>query len=230
MARVNDRRDAIGMRLLGYTYGEIRDVLGVSKSTLSEWLSKFPLNLEQIEKLEKRRKEIKIVAIEKTIATKRKKYERRLEKTYDLVKRDLLPLSKRELYVAGLALYWGEGKKSPRGGQLSMCNTDPAAVKFYLYWLLHPVGVPREKVRVYLHLYSDMNPQAEQLYWSKQLGIPLNQFTKPYIKRSLKTDIDQKGFGHGTCAIVVNKVLLKERILMGIKAVADCYGEKLLYT
>ncbi|MEK9208407.1 MAG: hypothetical protein AAB922_08020, partial [Patescibacteria group bacterium] len=64
------------------------------------------------------------------------------------------------------------------------------------------------------------------LYWSKMLKISSTQFSKPYIKQSKKVDIDEKGFGHGTCGVRVFDTVLKERILMAIKAITDSYQEK----
>ena len=37
---------------------------------------------------------------------------------------------------------------------------------------------------------------------------------KPYIKKTNRSDIDQKGFGHGTCALFVHNTVLKENVLM----------------
>jgi len=39
MARIIDKQKAIKLRKQGKTYGQIRQELGISKSTLSDWLS-----------------------------------------------------------------------------------------------------------------------------------------------------------------------------------------------
>jgi len=72
--------------------------------------------------------------------------------------------------------------------------------------------IPKEKIKVDLHLYSDMNIKEEIAFWSRTLNMPLSQFRKPYIKASTRVGIDQKGFGHGTCGLNVNDVLLKEKL------------------
>jgi hypothetical protein len=48
-------------------------------------------------------------------------------------------------------------------------------------------------------------------------------FKKPYIKHSKRSDIDQKGYGHGTCGIWVHDTILKENVMMAIKAITDKY-------
>jgi len=216
------RQKAIELRKLGKTYSEIRKELLIPKSTLSDWLSNYPLTKEQFEKINKTIQKNKELAIEKYRNTMRLKREIRLQKTYKTQKEKFLPFKKREIEIAGLFLYWGEGNKYMKG-PLSLCNTDPKVIKFFLYWIVNTLKVSREKVKVLLHLYSDMNMEEEKQFWSSQLKLPIEQFTKPYIKQTKKIDIDQKGFGHGTCTLVVSDIRLKEKVMMSIEAIADFY-------
>ncbi|KKP80446.1 MAG: hypothetical protein UR81_C0028G0006, partial [Candidatus Levybacteria bacterium GW2011_GWB1_35_5] len=48
MARVIDRQRAIELRKQGKSYGQIKKQLGIAKSTLSDWLSKYPLSEKQL--------------------------------------------------------------------------------------------------------------------------------------------------------------------------------------
>lgn len=226
MARVQERQKAINLRLQGHSYSEIKHTLGISKSTLSNWLSKYPLTEKQLLKISLKRGKSREIAIEKTRITKLRKREKRLIEAYQQEKSILLPLKTRELYIAGLFLYWGEGSKNLQGS-VSLNNTDPDVVKFYLYWLTSVLQIPVAKIKVQLHMYSDMDIPREMDYWSDQLKIPIDSFSRPYIKRTKRSDIDHKGFGHGTCAIRVNNVLLKERIIMGIQSIADYYNQKI---
>ncbi len=93
-------------------------------------------------------------------------------------------------------------------------------MQFALQWIHKGLRVPLNQLRIYLHLYKDMNVLKEMKYWSDMLGLPLRQFTKPYLKDSNRSDIDQKGFGHGTCGIRVYDTEIKERVLIGIRVVA----------
>lgn len=93
----------------------------------------------------------------------RLKHERRLREIYDIQKM-ILPLSDRELEIAVLFLYWGEGAKT-MNGQLRINNTDPRVVKFCLYWFTQVLRIPKEQIRVELHLYKDMNLRQEMDYY-----------------------------------------------------------------
>lgn len=226
MARVLDRQKAIDLRKKGRTYSEIRKELDIAKSTLSDWLRKYPLTMEQIMVLEKNKRQRRSLAIEKTRITKQKKRESRILEIYKEQQKQWTDLDKRELELAGIFLYWGEGNKR-LNGPVSINNTDPEVIKFTLYWFQFGLGVTQERIKVYLHLYSDMNLKEEMEFWSKELNLPLCQFLKPYIKKSKRAEIDQRGFGHGTCGLMVNNVRLKEKIMMTIKALADYYSDKI---
>lgn len=222
MARIKDRQKAIELRRQGKTYSEIKEELDVSKSTLSDWLRNFPLTESQILRLEKNKKHKKHLAIEKTRNIKQIKREARIATTYQKQIKYWLRLSKREIELAGVFLYWGEGNKR-LNGPILLNNTDPQVLKFTLFWLQKGLGVDKSKIKVYLHLYSDMDIKKEVSFWSQELDIPLNQFTKPYIKESKRTEVEHKGYGHGTCGITVYDVLLKEKVMMSIKAISERY-------
>ncbi len=220
MARILDRQKMIALRQEGKTYSEIRLELGIASSTLSDWLRNYPLTNEQLLRLETNRAKSNYLARERTSITKKLNLQKRLDQCYTEQKLSLLPLSKRELFLAGLFLYWGEGGKTQRG-TVSMSNTDPAVIKFSLLWLREALEVPKESIQVLLHLYNDMDVATAIDYWSQTLFMPKNQFAKPYIKTSKKVDINYKGFGHGTCMLRVFNTVIKEKILMSIKAMAD---------
>lgn len=154
--------------------------------------------------------------IENFRETMRKKREYRLESAYAKAKKDIGKLSQRDLFIAGLYLYWGEGTKSLRGRN-EVANTDPSIVRAYLEWLQN-MGIPMEKVRVRLKLYKDMDVQKETLFWSKVLNISVRQFRKPYVKNSQLTGLSRvHGHGHGTCDVVFDNVPMWEYISMALK-------------
>ncbi len=220
MARVLDRQNAINLRKQGKTYSEIRQELGISKSTLSDWLSDLPLNKEQMAKLNETKSKSRLLAIEKTRITKKQKREKRLQLIYNTEKQYWILLTKRELELAGLCLYWGEGTKLING-PISINNTDPGVMKFVLHWMIKGLGISKKSIKVRLQLYNDMNIKKEINYWHRELKIPLSQFAKPYVKKSLRINIDHKGFGHGTCGLLTSNILLKEKIMMAIRAISE---------
>ncbi len=220
MARFKDHQKALDLRKQGNSYSQIKKILGVSKSTLSGWLKEYPLSKQRIRELRDWNEQ----RIERFRGTMRRKKETRLNIFYHEQKKIILPLSNREIFIAGLFLYWGEGGKS-LATQLTISNTNPALIKFFIRWLTKNLSVPKNKLRIKLHLYSDMNINKEVEFWSQNLSIPKNQFKKSYIKKSRLADINHKGgFGHGTCDLSIGNARLTEKILMSIKLISDYSG------
>lgn len=216
MARRKDKEKAIQLRLQGWSYSQIKKKLKVSKSTLSYWLRDMPLSAERIKSLQSsgpRR-------IEKFRNTMREKRQIKLKEAYDAVSGHIGALSDREIIIGGFFLYWGEGTKRSMSC-LAMSNTDPAIQLFFLKWM-EILGVPRSRMRVKLHLYSDMNIDESIDYWSNLLGISKSNFLKSYIKQSRQLDINYKReFVKGTCMISYHNQKLHDFVMMGLKYLQD---------
>lgn len=215
MARILDKEKAIKLRRQGLSYSQIKGRMGLSKSTLSVWLKDYPLSDDQIKKL----RDFNPRRIERCRNTKAKKVEERLEKVYRNVSRDISKLSKRDLFIAGIFLYWGEGAKS-ENSTTALSNTNPAILRFFLKWL-KLFNIDNEKLYITLQLYSDMDIKKEIKFWSKELKLPEYSFKKPYVKTSTLSGITYKrGFGHGTCNIRIFNRDLAEYVHMGMKKIS----------
>ena len=212
MARRKDKGKAIKLRLKGMSYSQIKQKLGLSKSTLSGWLADYPLSPERIREL----RDLNPRRIENFRNTMRKKREERLIEVYKKVKKDIGKLSKRELFLCGLFLYWGEGYKTAYT-TTAIANTDPAILKFFIKWL-KVVKIPANKVRVKIHIYIDMDKNESVNYWRTQLRLPKECFRSVYVKKSELSGLSYKnGFGKGTCNLFVYNRDLNEYVLAALK-------------
>lgn len=211
MARYKEKAEALTLRKKGMSYSAIKEKLGVSKSTLSYWLGDLPLSREQINELRAHSPK----RIEKYRNTMRVKREKRMNAVYEVIGQDLNILTKREIFVAGFFLYWGEGGKT-KTYSITFSNTDPSMIRFYLRWVKQ-LGVPDKKVKVRLHLYTDMNIEEKIKFWVKTINVTEEQFTQPYIKSSKASNLKYRGFGHGTCNIIIDNRDVSEYVLQGLK-------------
>jgi hypothetical protein len=218
MARLKDREKALNLRREGKSYNQIKSIIGVSKSTLSYWLKDKPLSKKQIYLLSHNQQRI-----ERYRQTRLKTKKDRLDKIYIRQKKIIFPLSQRDLMIAGLFLFWGEGSKS-KLPEIEVTNTDPAVPKFFIYWVTKFFKLERSKIKTHLHLYSDMDVEKELEYWSNILNIPKMQFVKPYIKKNSSEMINRGTFGHGTCTIRIGNARVGEDIQMGLKSIRDYFG------
>ena|SRR3989338_219889 len=216
MARKKDKQKALIMRKKGMSYSQIKEKLGVSKSTLSGWLYNMPLSEERIREL----RDFSPIRIEHYRNTMRLKKEEKFAEAYLEMSQKIKKLSSRELFLAGLFLYWAEGSKTTNAA-IGLTNTNPNMLKFYIRWV-KLLGVKPNQLKVSLHLYSDMSIKKQEKYWSKELSIPLSQFRKSYIKDTKLSSITyHNGFGQGTCSVTVGGARLYEKVLMGLKYIQD---------
>ncbi len=212
MALHQKKARALQMRTRGATYSQIKQELQVSRSTLSLWLRSMPLSDERMRLV----RNMNAGRIERYRETRRRTREARWEKVFDLVKNEIGTLSKREVLLAGLFLYWGEGGKTDWTVTV-LSNTDPAMLKFFIQWLLL-LGVEKKKIRVRLHLYKDMDVRKETEFWSRVLSLPKSSFRKPHIKHSKRENITYTiKYPHGTCDVIFGNRDVAEYVQMGLK-------------
>jgi len=213
------REKALALRKQEMSYSQIKEILNVSKSSLSLWLRNYPLSKERINALQANNKK----RIERYRETRRKTKEARLQGYYKEQKKIVFPLSKRDIFIAGLFLYWGEGSKS-KTAEVSVSNTHPSVINFFIKWMDMVFGIPKEKLHFKMHFYSDMDIKKETTFWAKSLDVFEKQFKNPYIKESSSLRINEKGsFEHGTCNAGIYDARLHEKILMTLKAISDKY-------
>lgn len=184
------------------SYSEIRKRLGVPKSTLSYWLREFPLSEKRILELRRQGWKKGKAARERFRETMRKKKEIKYQEVYRKQQRKLANLSKDSFFVAGLMIYLGEGDKRNKY-RILLANTDPWIVKFFTKWLNDFLDISREKIKVQLHLYEDMDLKQEMEFWINELGFKKTQFYKPSIRKLQKASFSYKeSYRHGTCSIL----------------------------
>lgn len=216
MARKEDKQKALVMRQKGMSYSQIKEKLGISKSTLSGWLYNMPLSEARIRELQADSP----IRIEKYRNTMRAKRDAKNKIAYEDIGKRIGSISDREFLIAGLFLYWAEGSKT-KTFSVGLTNTNPKMLILFIRWLKF-FSIPKEKLKVHLHLYSDMDIKKQINFWSETLDIPISQFRKPYIKKTTFSAITYtNGFGQGTCSVIVENGHLSAQVMMGIQYIQD---------
>lgn len=219
------REKAIELRIsqkLGY--GAIAKQVRVSKSTLSRWLEDFPLSEERVLELRREawgRGEAKRERFRQTMRAKRNKREHEI---YLRQKKKFARISNQSMFVAGLMLYVAEGDKKSRA-DIAFTNTDPALVLFFVRWAIRFLGFPKEKFRIQLHLYENMNVKAEELFWIHQLGLSETQLWKSQVNALRPNSFSYRDTSrHGTCKLYAGSVPKKAEVKLSIQAFFDTYS------
>ncbi len=98
-----------------------------------------------------------------------------------------------------LALYWAEGTKT--GRVVDFTNFDPAMLRLWIKYLRSRGDMDVSRLKAQLMMHSDMNESKLKQYWSKQIGIPGNQFTKIFVKKSRPVGTYRKKSKYGTLKV-----------------------------
>ncbi len=95
------------------------------------------------------------------------------------------PKNIQESFLSGLGvgLFWGEGTKA-KSTSIRLGNTDPDLIRQFVRFLDTILGIPKNKLKFSLQIFSDMNPIAAQQFWIKYLKVSDSQFTKTTITKS----------------------------------------------
>jgi transposase-like protein len=218
------REQAIKLRTeKEFSYSKIRKRLGVPKSTLSYWLRGFPLSEEKIKELKKKGWKKAEVKIERFRAAMRRKRKIKEQGIYSKYQKKFKNLSKKVFFAAGLMLYLGEGDKRDYS-KIALANTDPGIIKFFVQWLNEFLGIPKNKMKIGLHLYENMDIKKEKEFWKNELGFQEDQLYKPWITKLKKTSFSyRESFRHGTCSLYVLGVEKKRELMMAVQAFVDKY-------
>lgn len=107
-----------------------------------------------------------------------------LNKPFSFNFKENLSVCDRELMIAALMLYLGEGAKT--GNTVDIANSDPLILKIFLKFLKNICRVNDEKLRFYLYCFEDQNKDELINYWVNELQVNRNKFTKPYIRQNHK--------------------------------------------
>jgi len=197
--------EAIKLRKKGRSYSEIRDVIKVSKSTLSSWLKSIELTPQQKSRLTSLQATAYLGA-----KKKQEKSARHHQEIREKAKKEAAELVKNPFFVAGLMLYWAEGSKNI--GSVQFSNSDPAMIKIMMRWFRKFCFVPENKFRIGLFMHSLHIKEDCKNFWHKITSVPLTQFHKPYIKPTIFSNRKNRLY-EGTCNIVIHNRDLLSRII-----------------
>ena len=193
--------------------GNIKNRLGIPRSTLSGWFKKVKLTKKQRDELHRRWKNGLIKAREKAGQWHRNQKEIRLAKAKedaDVVINNLNLKNKNISELALAMLYMGEGIKS--NDETGMGNSDPLLLKTFLRILRNNYDLDIKKIRCELYLRADQNADILKKFWANELKLPLENFKYVnFDKRTagIKTFADYKG----VCMIRCSNVAIQRKLL-----------------
>lgn len=170
------------LRQQGYSYREIEKITQTSKSTIGNYCQNIKLNENQIQKLLENKKNGLAKATLLGSEANRKK---RIVQETQLLKKGIKQIGKmsqRDRFIAGIALYQGEGSKT--NNSVEFTNSNPETIKFMVYWLSEFCHINKSKLKLSLWLHDDLSELNAINFWCQFLEVKPSQFGKTYFAKN----------------------------------------------
>lgn len=206
MAKSREKLKARELRQNGRSIKDIAKVLHVSVGSVSSWCDDIKLTEEQSSRLQLRVTDPSYGKKAAYIQKVKERTQRKIHELKFLGRKEIGNLTKREVFLVGVALYWGEGFKKDH--QVGFATSDPRMGKFFVKWLESCFGIKKEQLifRVTANgLYKDRIKDLEQ-FWSDQLDVSINHFSKPFFQNvKWQKSYENTSDYHGVIRIRVRK-------------------------
>ena len=112
-------------------------------------------------------------------------------------------------------LYWAEGDKT-KNYFIALTNTNNKVLIYFVFWLRKYFDIEELRLRCRLYLWENINEESAKSFWSKNLNIPISQFTKSYISKS-KPKIRKQRHNFGVCRVSYGSKKIFQDIINGIE-------------
>ncbi len=178
------KRIAIDLRKKGYSYSEIRDFISIPKSTLGLWLKGLKLSPLQAERVRQKR-----------ILGSRRGAEKKRQKTFEVItkiqtdsEKELTTISKRELWLMGLLLYWKHKNKSDMQKGVSFMSSDPLLIRFFVMWLKQIGKLSDDDFLFDIFLFEKTEDARQNSisHWASILQTTKDKFSRIYLQKRKK--------------------------------------------
>ncbi|WP_432125903.1 hypothetical protein [Streptomyces sp. bgisy082] len=193
------RARARELRLEGWTYDRIQLELGCSKSSISLWVRDLPKPEPRYTEEERRAR------MDAGLARLRETRDEERQETKRLARESVGALSDRELFIAGVTLYWAEGAKDKsyrRREVLQFINSDPNVITLYLRWL-DLLGVTPDRLRFRVSIHESADVAEAEGFWAELAGVDGSTFQRATLKRhNPRTVRKNTGEAYRGCLVV----------------------------
>lgn len=203
------RERARQLRTTGRSIQSIADELEVSKNSVSRWVRDLPLEPGQLRALLQQRQV-------KAVAAMRRARQRRIEA-------GRLAGAERcrtdPTFRAVCLLYWGEGAKHCHSFRI--CNGDHRMLAAVARWLIGEGYAGLMRATVYYYADTPHSDEDVLAWWSRHLGIPVNQFRPSHVKPPSGNPQHVGKLPYGVCHLAVSRAQLLREVLGGIEYLAE---------
>lgn len=204
--KVQEQERARELRAQAWTLQEIADELGVAKSSVSLWVRDVEFDPASRRSARTGRRP------RGADHPLRRRKLQQIEELRQAGRRQIGDMSDRDLLLAGLGLYAGDGVKGDKS--VGFANSDPRMVGLFCRWLRHTFEVDESRLRVSLYLHQGLDLARANQHWAAVTGIPVHQFLKPY--RAVPDPSIRRNKHEFGCAHVSYNCTRTQRSILGL--------------
>ncbi len=210
---------AVELRKKGLSYSDIKTSLNIPRSTIAYWLKDIRLSDDQVEKLKTKRSQI----AKENIGKRTARILRETEEIKSSSSKEIGGITKRELWLMGLMLYWRErflsGNESDVRKGVRFTSSDPDFIKLFLRWLQEIGRIDDEELAFDIFISKDKKSKldAARNYWSGLTGFSRGHFSRVYYYRAT----GKAGHGKGSAKKGKNANRKSEHGLLRIRVKAS---------
>lgn len=227
----SDKFKAYKLRMAGKSYSEITRFLGIPKATLSGWFKGIELPSKAKERLSRRVYQKSVIAILKHNRAQTHIAQQNARNIRNRAKSEITYLSKKDLLMLGISLYWAEGYKRLKVEKgkikthhpVSLSNSDPGLVKIFLRFLREVCSVDEEKIKGEVRVYEHHNEAYLLNFWNQATNISFGRLKT--IKNGVSISSQRRRpyniLPYGTIQIRVNSTRLFHKIMGWIEGLSN---------
>lgn len=204
-------QQAVELRKRGFTYSEIAKICGVSKSTVSNWLSKKKFskviakeNTERAARDNKKR----MLLLNKT---RRAERITRYKEAIRTAETEFKHYKHSPLFIAGLSLYMADGDRKDQS-RIRVNSTNSELHRIFIRFLQDFMGLEQKDMTFVVTLYEGMNETKEMKWWSRHINLSVNHFGKTQFLKSSSSHTASPQ-QHGSGSTFVDSTLHKKKLL-----------------
>jgi hypothetical protein len=196
--------------------GQIATQLKVSKGSVSLWCRDISLTEKQAQRLHLNSVRAGHAGrLRGALKNKQQRIER-IESLRRLAQDDVGVLSKRDLLLIAVALFWAEGAKS--GSRFMFVNSDPAMILCMYRYVIEVEKVDPKDIFVRIQINRIHEPRIRSVlkFWRTLLNLSAEQFGTPYYIQALSKKVYENHSSYfGIARLGVRKGTILQYKLLG---------------
>ena len=216
MSKSRQKFDARHLRIQGISIKKIAKQLSVSVSSVSVWCRDIIFSEEEKKRIFRDGYTMGSRARFEAIERRKEAKKDEIANLHKTSQNEVGAFTQRELFLVGVALYWGEGFK--KDSLVGLANTSPYIIKLYIRWLETCFHIKKKDLIVRVTINYERVGETERIvqYWSQQLNISRDQFSKCYYQKTKLKKIYEDISGYkGVIRIKVRRSIILLRKIEG---------------